>query len=596
WDLHKRVHEHCELTGKPLRFHRSFQIQLSSELRMASQEEKQVAKIIVASIYNAGVRVVFGIPGAKVDAIFDTLSDHPEIRLVICRHEQNAAFMAAAVGRITGIPGVAIATSGPGAGNLTTGLVTATTEGDPVVAIVGSVPRLLSTKHTHQSMKALEILGPTSKTATQIEVEDQAAEVVLAAFRSAATNPKGSCVVSLPMDVAAGKSKLIEFPPPAFKAPLFGPAPKADIEEVASMINNAQLPVLFLGQRASSAIVVGAVRKFLEKHPIAVVETFQAAGAVSESQAKQIFYGRVGLFRNQVGDRLLAKSDLIITLGYDPTEYDANAWNPDGKLNIVHVDFTSCDYGAYYHPTIELLGSVRENILALSEQVQHVENPAHHPLTKSLSKELTLWQEQVDKQKGHNGLVHPLQFITALQKRVSKDTTVTCDVGTVYIYMMRHFYAYEPRKLLCSNGQQTLGVGLPWAIAASLIQDPPCSQKVVSLSGDGGFMFSSQEMSTAVQQGCDITHFIWNDEAYNMVEFQEEMKYGRSSGIHLGGVDFAKYAEAFGGKGFDMNTSADIERVMDEALAHKGVSLVNVRIDYSHAKDLAGGLIKDSVG
>ncbi|KAF2773232.1 acetolactate synthase [Teratosphaeria nubilosa] len=547
---------------------------------MASQEEKQVAKIIVASIYNAGVRVVFGIPGAKVDAIFDTLSDHPEIRLVICRHEQNAAFMAAAVGRITGIPGVAIATSGPGAGNLTTGLVTATTEGDPVVAIVGSVPRLLSTKHTHQSMKALEILGPTSKTAIQIEVEDQAAEVVLAAFRSAATNPKGSCVVSLPMDVAAGKSRLIEFPPPAFKAPLFGPAPRADIAEVASMINNAKLPVLFLGQRASSAVVVGALRKFLENHPIAVVETFQAAGAVSESQAKQIFYGRVGLFRNQVGDRLLAKSDLIITLGYDPTEYDANAWNPDGKLNIVHVDFTSCDYGTYYHPTIELLGSVRENILALSEEVRHVENPANHPLTKSLSKELTLWQEQVDKQKGHNGLVHPLQFITALQKRVSKKTTVTCDVGT----------------LLCSNGQQTLGVGLPWAIAASLIQDPPCSQKVVSLSGDGGFMFSSQEMSTAVQQGCNITHFIWNDEAYNMVEFQEEMKYGRSSGIHLGGVDFAKYAEAFGGKGFNMNTSADIERVMDEALTHKGVSLVNVRIDYSHAKDLAGGLIKDSVG
>lgn len=115
--------------------------------------EQQVARIIVESLVQANVKVVFGIPGAKVDAIFDTLSDHPEIKLVVCRHEQNAAFMAAAVGRITGNPGVCVATSGPGAGNLTTGLVTATTEGDPVVAIVGSVPRLLSTKHTHQSMK-----------------------------------------------------------------------------------------------------------------------------------------------------------------------------------------------------------------------------------------------------------------------------------------------------------------------------------------------------------------------------------------------------------------------------------------------------------
>ena len=192
--------------------------------------------------------------------------------------------------------------------------------------------------------------------------------------------------------------------------------------------------------------------------------------------------------------------------------------------------------------------------------------------------------------------MHPLHFISALQKRVSKDTTVTCDVGTVYIYMMRYFLAYEPRRLLCSNGQQTLGVGMPWAIAASLTQDPPCSAKVVSLSGDGGFMFSSQELSTAVQQGCNITHFIWNDHAFNMVEFQEEMKYGRSSGIQLGGVDFAKYAEAFGAKGFRMNDANEIEAVMEAALAHKGVSLVDVRIDYSQAKGLADGLIKDSVG
>ncbi|KAK4636311.1 Acetolactate synthase [Fulvia fulva] len=559
--------------------------------------EQKVAQIIVQSLINANAKVVFGIPGAKVDAVFDTLSDHPEIRLVVCRHEQNAAFMAAAVGRITGTPGVCIATSGPGAGNLTTGLVTATTEGDPVVAIVGSVPRLLNTKHTHQSMKALDILRPTAKSATNIDVEDQAAEVILAAFRTANGNPKGSAVVSLPMDVAAGKSKITAFPGTAFKAPLYGTAPYTDVKKVAKMIDEAKLPVLFLGMRASSSVVVSAVREFLKKHPIAVVETFQAAGAVPESLADQIFFGRVGLFRNQIGDRVLAKSDLIITLGYDPTEYDANSWNPHGDLNLVHVDYTSCDYGAYYHPEVELLGSVRENILALGNEVTHVTNPAEDEFCQGLTRELRAWQKEYEEQEDqHTGLVQPLRFISALQKRVSKDTTVTVDVGTVYIYMMRYFYAYEPRKLLCSNGQQTLGVGMPWAIAASLTQDPPCSQKVVSLSGDGGFMFSSQELSTAVQQGCNITHFIWNDEAYNMVEFQEEMKYGRSSGIKLGGVDFVKYAESFGGKGFRINNTSEIEKVMDEALAHKGLSLVDVRIDYSHAKDLSGNLVKDSVG
>lgn len=564
---------------------------------MAPQSEQKVAQIIVDSLYNAGVRVVFGIPGAKVDAVFDTLSDHPEIKLIVCRHEQNAAFMAAATGRITGIPGVCIATSGPGAGNLTTGLVTATTEGDPVVAIVGSVPRMLNTKHTHQSMKALDILGPTSKSAMNIDVEDVAAEIILAAFRTATTSPKGSAVINLPMDIAAGKSKITAFQPSAFKAPLYGPAPAESIRKVARMLESAKRPVLFLGQRASSHIVVEALHEFLAKHKVAVVETFQAAGAISEELAPSVFFGRVGLFRNQIGDRLLQNSDCIITLGYDPTEYEATAWNPSSTLPIVHVDYTSCEFGAHYHPDIELLGSVRETIRALAAEVSHVNSPDKDEFCQRLQQDAKDQIKSMQATEAAPGArVHPLQFVAALQAHVSPSTTVTCDVGTVYIYIMRHFRAYQPRRLLCSNGQQTLGVGMPWAIAASLSQSPPCSAKVVSLSGDGGFMFSAQELSTAVQQRCNITHFIWNDEAFNMVEFQEEMKYGRSSGIALGGVDFVKLAEAFGAKGFRVHDASELERVMEEALAYEGVALVDVRIDYSRAKDLAGNLLQDSVG
>lgn len=564
---------------------------------MAPQSEQKVAQIIVDSLYNAGVRVVFGIPGAKVDAVFDTLSDHPEIKLIVCRHEQNAAFMAAATGRITGVPGVCIATSGPGAGNLTTGLVTATTEGDPVVAIVGSVPRMLNTKHTHQSMKALDILGPTSKSAMNIDVEDVAAEIILAAFRTATTSPKGSAVINLPMDIAAGKSKITAFQPSAFKAPLYGPAPAESIRKVARMLESAKRPVLFLGQRASSHIVVEALHEFLAKHKVAVVETFQAAGAISEELAPSVFFGRVGLFRNQIGDRLLQNSDCIITLGYDPTEYEATAWNPSSTLPIVHVDYTSCEFGAHYHPDIELLGSVRETIRALAAEVSHVNSPDKDEFCQRLQQDAKDQIKSMQATETAPGArVHPLKFVAALQARVSPSTTVTCDVGTVYIYIMRHFRAYQPRRLLCSNGQQTLGVGMPWAIAASLSQSPPCSAKVVSLSGDGGFMFSAQELSTAVQQRCNITHFIWNDEAFNMVEFQEEMKYGRSSGIALGGVDFVKLAEAFGAKGFRVHDASELERVMEEALAYEGVALVDVRIDYSRAKDLAGNLLQDSVG
>ncbi|RMZ80577.1 hypothetical protein DV738_g2733, partial [Chaetothyriales sp. CBS 135597] len=559
---------------------------------MAAEEEATVAQIIVDSINAAGVRVLFGVPGAKIDAIFDTLTDHPEIKLIVARHEQNAAMMAAGVGRITGIPGVCVATSGPGASNLATGLATANTEGDPVVAIIGSVPRLMNTKRTHQSMKALEILGPTTKSATNIDVEDQAAEVILAAFRTATTSPKGATVISVPADVARGTSKILAFPGSAFASPALGPAPLHQLDQVARKIEAAKLPVLFLGARSSSPKVVAAVRQLLGKFALPTVETFQAAGAVSK-ELKHLFFGRVGLFRNQVGDRLLAKSDLVITVGYDPIEYDANSWNPKGQANIVHIDYSSSDYGKFYHPATELLGSIVENLTYLARNLRSVPaNVVESSFCRDLSKEFYSWQD-LPQVKQTSGLVHPLYFITKLQQHVGKDTTVTVDVGTVYIYMMRFFFAYEPRRLLCSDGQQTLGVGLPWAIAASLVQDPPCSEKVVSLSGDGGFMFSSQELSTAVQQGCNITHFIWNDGAYNMVQFQEELKYGRSTGVKLGGVDFVKFAESFGAKGFRINDASELEKVMQEALAYPGVSLVDVAVDYSSNRVLAQHVIED---
>ncbi|KAK9482473.1 thiamine diphosphate-binding protein [Lipomyces starkeyi] len=559
-------------------------------MEMLSQP-RNCANIVVDSLYNAGVRLVFGIPGAKVDAIFDALLDHPDIRMIVCRHEQNAVFMAAAVGRITGCPGVCIATSGPGASNLTTGLATATTEGDPVVAIIGSVSRLQSTKRTHQSMRALDVLNPICKGTIGIEVEDQVAEVMLDAFRVAPSYPRGATVVSLPLDIAKSVSKIPAFPSASFRLPDLGPSPLSCIESVAHLIEEARLPVLFLGMRSTTPRVVAAIRNFLKQHPMPVVETFQAAGAVSMDLVN-LFYGRVGLFRNQPGDKLIAKSDLVLTVGYDPTEYDANLWNVHGKLRIVHIDYQSCDFGFHYRPIIELVGSIEHNISCLAENIMHVASQSESDICSVLYEEFHSWRKTAIPKDG-SGPVKPLHFISCLQRSVSPTTRVTCDVGTVYIYMMRYYFAYEPGMFLTSNGQQTLGVGLPWAIAAALVQDPPCSKKVISLSGDGGFMFSSQELSTAVQLKCNITHFIWNDGHYNMVEFQEELKYGRSSGIALGGVDFVRFAEAFDARGFRIRSGDELESVMREALAYEGVSIVDVLIDYSRNQDLANHIIPE---
>ncbi|KAK3690339.1 acetolactate synthase [Podospora appendiculata] len=565
----------------------------------------ETVQIVIDSLLNAGVKLIFGVPGAMIDSLFNALVDHPEIKVVVCRHEQNAAFIAAAVGRLTDRPGVCMATSGPGTSNLCTGLITATDEGAPMVAIVGSIKRAQAAKRTHQSMRSLDLLAPVTKKAISAVVADQVAEIMVDAFRTASAFPRGATAVSLPIDVmtAGVRSTIPAFPPSAFIPPEYGAAPAESLAKAAELIAAAKFPVLFLGARAADAPVVEAIHAFLREFPIPVIETFQAAGAISE-ELVHLFYGRIGLFRNQPGDRLMQHADLVITVGYDQVEYDANKWNPANRFSILHLDTARADLGASYNPQLELLGSLTRNITALTTILTNtsstVARPQDTPTAQAIYNDFHAWQASPSAAAPHhhttNHPVHPLYFIQLLQSLIPPSTTVISDVGSVYIWLSRYFYSYSPKTFLVSNAQQTLGVALPWAIGASLCQDPePCARKVISVSGDGGFLFSGQELATAVEHKCNITHFIWNDGTYNMVAFQEESKYGRSSGVEIGGVDFKAYAEAFGAKGITVTSSGQLEAAMKKALAFEGVCVVDLRIDYTGNHELMDHVVADSI-
>ncbi|PTB41032.1 uncharacterized protein TrAFT101_006182 [Trichoderma asperellum] len=558
---------------------------------------KDTVDILIDSLKAAGVKYVFGVPGAKIDSVFNALIDHPDIKLVVCRHEQNAAFIAAAMGKVTGLPGVCIATSGPGTSNLVTGLVTATDEGAPVVAIVGSVKRSQSLQRTHQSLRGVDLLAPVTKKVVSAVVEDQVAEIMLDAFRVAAASPPGATAVSLPIDLMTpvkSTSAVSAFPAACFAPPKYGKSPEASLQAAAQLISAAKAPVVFLGMRVSeSDETINAVHGFLRKHPVPVVETFQAAGAISK-ELVHLFYGRIGLFSNQPGDQLLQHADLVIAVGLDQAEYDANMWNAR-NTTILHVDIQPADVVAHYVPRIELVGSLADNISDLTGRLDTVARLQLTEAGEAIRTNMWEWVNSPEALGRSTGPVHPLHFIRLFQSMIDPSTTVISDVGSVYIWLCRYFYSYARRTFLMSNVQQTLGVALPWAIGVSLSQTPPSSKKVVSISGDGGFMFSSQELVTAVQQGCNITHFIWNDGKYNMVEFQEVNKYGRSSGVDLGGVDFVKLADSMGAKGLRVTSAGDLEAVMKEALAYDGVCLVDVEIDYSQNHNLMRTLVSSDV-
>lgn len=557
-----------------------------------TEEKYYGANAIVDSLINHDVKFVFGIPGAKIDRVFELLEHSKNSRtpkFILTRHEQNAAFMAAGVGRITGKPGVVLTTSGPGASNLATGLVTATAEGDPVLAISGQVQRTDLLRLTHQSMKNAALFEPITKYSAEVQEPENISEVIANAYQEAEAAKQGASFVSVPQDVTDAEVKTSVIAP--LEAPKLGPASPIESTLLSQRIKAAKLPVLLLGMRASDPETTNAIRRLIAETHLPVVETFQGAGIIPR-ELEDDFFGRVGLFRNQPGDQLLKKSDLVIAIGYDPIEYEPRNWNSDRSANIVVIDSMGAEIDKNYQPERELVGDISQTLDFLLPYMKGYSMPEESKdyldsLRKTLQKRDTPPTVTKDQIKSH-----PLSIIQALQDRVTDDMTVTVDVGSFYIWMARHFRSYEPRHLLFSNGMQTLGVALPWAISAALVRP---NTKIVSMSGDGGFMFSSQDLETAVRLGLNIVHIIWNDGNYDMVKFQEEMKYGDSAAVKFGPIDFVKYAESFGAKGYRVEKAADLNKVLDQAFKEQGPTIVDVPVDYSFNQTLGKTLLDDQI-
>jgi acetolactate synthase-1/2/3 large subunit len=538
------------------------------------------AQRVIETLAAYGVRFIFGVPGAKIDAVFDALADGGP-QLVVCRHEQNAAFMAAAVGRLTGTPGVALVTSGPGTTNLATGLITATTEQDPMVAICGAVQRADRLKRTHQSMDAVAALKPFTKYTGEVNDPDNVPEAIANAIRIALTAPRGAAAVVLPADVlAAPTSAAIVEPTPV---PALGPAPADRITAAVNLIRAAQRPVLFVGMRAGEPAPCAALRELIAVADLPVVETFQAAGVVSRDLEDR-FVGRVGLFRNQPGDIVIGHADVLVTIGYDPVEYDPGLWNSDPARTLIHIDEMAADIDNHYQPTLELRGDIAATLTELTRQLTGLRLEPDVSVRNAEQRAALLnIDEEARQRRQTGGGVNPAAVVLKIRDLIDDTATVACDVGSHYIYMARHFRVYQPRRLLFSDGQQTLGVALPWAMAAALVRP---GTPVVSVSGDGGFLFSAQELETATRLGLSFTHVIMRDNTYNMVAFQEELKYGRTSGVQLGDYDIVHYAAAFGAKGVRVSSLTEFEDAFTRSLAEPGVTIIDVLVDYSRNTEL----------
>ena len=463
--------------------------------------------------------------------------------------------------------------------------MTAQAEGNAVLAIGGQVQRKDLQRQTHQSTPSVQLMAPITNYSAEIQDPANIEETLANAFAASQGAKHGAAFVSVPQDIDDAPT---DAGLPVYQPAQAGPAPLAAIKVVAKRIKAAQFPVLLVGLRGSAPKEAAALHALLAQTGLPVVETFQAAGVVTRELAPTSYFGRIGLFRNKIGDRLLRQSDLVVTIGYDAIEYEPRNWNAAQNATIVNLDTIPAQIDNYFAPVAQLIGEIAQTLTLLTSELPDFVYPAAAK-AQLVALKAELEADQAAVAPTNQAVSHPLAVVQALQKQVSDDMIVSVDVGSHYIWMARHFRSYQARHLLFSNGMQTLGVALPWAMVAAMLHP---EQKAVAVCGDGGFLYAGAELTTAVQHQLNLVTIVWNDGGnYDMVRFQEELKYGQAAGTKFGDLDIVKFAENTGATGLRVQSPDQLDTVLAQAFATDGPVVVDVPVDYSGNQALAQQLI-----
>ncbi|MBI3996409.1 MAG: acetolactate synthase large subunit [Candidatus Omnitrophica bacterium] len=527
-----------------------------------------VADLIVKCLENEGVRYVFGLPGEENEDVLFSL-ERSSITFVPTRHEQGAAFMADVWGRLTGKAGVCLATLGPGATNLITGVADAFLDKSPLVAITGQVGSGRVQRESHQYLDVIGMFRPITKWNGSMAHPDVAAECVRKAFKTAESEKPGATHLELPEDVA--KMPVKGKPLRAIRVRRPDPDRKA-LAEAASLLKVAKRPLIIAGNGAIRKRASMQLRELVARCHIPVVHTFMGQGAISDNSPYSLHTIGLGL-RDFVMDAV-DQSDLVITVGYDIAEYAPHKWNPKAQKSIIHVDFTPAEVYTHYQPAVELVADITATLRELGALFHPHDRPFdtawYAPVRQRIVDDLASYELKEGEPFTVPGVLNILRTI------MGEDDLLISDVGAHKLWIARNFPVYQPNACLISNGLASMGIALPGGIAAAL-QNP--KRRVVAAMGDGGFLMNSQELETAKRLKVAFTVLVFNDNDYGLISWKQRASHGHETGTRLTNPDFKKYAESFGITGYSPRTLADLKRQLREAVTSHALCVIDVPVD-----------------
>ena len=541
----------------------------------------KASDLFVKCLEAENVKYIFGIPGEETSDLMISISESETIKFVLVRHEQAAAFMADVYGRLTNEVGVCLATLGPGATNLTTGVASANMDRSPILAITGQTEITQMHKESHQNMDPVTMFTPITKWTWSIRDADSIPEILRRAFKIATEEKKGATHLDLPVDVAKTKSYL---KPLHNKKSSISCPTSSMLHDATKLILMSTAPVILVGNGCIRNNASDVIRGLAELTGIYSMNTFMGKGVISDASPAHL--GTIGIKESDYALHALKLADVVISIGYDLVEYSPKNWNGSNLKKIIHIDSTSAEVDNYYNPDIEISGDLELTISLLINSIRKSQNEIRinsidkqkidHAKTKfrRIKKEVDWRIEQFKDDEAYP--IKPEKLIYEVRNALSSDDILISDVGAHKLWIAKIFKAFSPNTCIISNGFCSMGFALPGAVGAQLACP---ARKVVAMCGDGGFLMNVQELATAVQLQLPIIIVVWCDSDLGVISTKQRLEFGKSVFTNFSNPDFVKLAESFGAKGYKITSTSEFSSILKETIKSSSRTPVVIAID-----------------
>jgi acetolactate synthase-1/2/3 large subunit len=526
----------------------------------------KASDLFVKQLEEEGVEYVFGLPGEENLAFLESLRTS-KIKVIITRHEQTAAFMAATYGRLTSKAGVCFSTLGPGATNLVTGVAHAQLIGAPLVSISGQKAIRENHQARFQLIDIVSMMRPITKEAVSIVDPGMAPTILRNAFKLAQAERPGAVHLELPEDVAESETDAQV----QKRGYMRRPSPDAEvIEKAITMINQAEHPLIMISSGANRKLITTPLEQFIEKTGIYAVHTQMGKGVLSDESGYSMF--ATGIHRRDYINCGIDRADLIITIGYNIVEYPPYLWNKNLDKKIITIDFVEAESDKYFNPDIEVAGDIALTLRLLGEKVVFRKDGAvFKKMREFLNRKLAL-----DFRKQYPPT--PQEVVWHVRETLGHEDILTLDNGIYKLWFSRLYKTFAPNTFLLDNALATMGAGLPTGIAAKMLRP---DRNVLAVTGDGGFMMNSREIETALRYRIPLVVLLLNDNAFGFIKWEQQAKGYASFGLDYSNPDFVKYAESYGAVGMKVKEGDNLSELLRKAFSLKTVVLIECPIDYS---------------